>query len=85
MGVVNGGNGAAPQLRLTLPQGVAFHALQRNIASLRGDAQLLQSCGEMEIRKAFLGTAALLEGALEKYVGDTQRTIIPAGGIVVPR
>jgi hypothetical protein len=76
---------SASEIRLSLPQGVAFHALQRNIAALRGDAQLLQNCGEMEIAKAFLGTASLLEGACEKYLADTQRTIIPAGGLVVPR
>lgn len=82
MAVVNG-NGAG-QLRLTLPQGIAFHALQRNIASLRGDAQLLQNCGEGEIAKAFLGTASLLEGACDKYLQDTQGRIIAPGGLVVP-
>lgn len=78
------GNGAAPQLRLTLQQGMAYHALMRNIASLRGDAKLLQDFGEGMIAKAFLGTAAILEGATEKYLQDTQRTIIPAGGLVRP-
>ena len=79
------GNGAAPQLRMTLPQGVAFHALQRNIALLRGDAQLLQNCGEREIAKAFLGTASILEGSLEKYLQDTQRAVVLApGGLVTP-
>ena len=84
MGLVNG-NGAAPPLRMTLPQGIAFHALQRNIASLRGDAQLLQTAGETEIAKAFLGHAAMLEGACDKYVMDTQRKVIPGAGLVVDR
>lgn len=82
MGMVNG-NGEAPKLRLTLQQGMAFHSLQRNIASLRGDAQLLQDFGEKEIAKVFLGCAALMEGATEKYLQDTQRTIIPIGGALV--
>lgn len=83
---MSAGNGEAPRLRLTLQQGMAFHALQRNIASLRGDAQLLQDFGEKDIAKVFLGCAALMEGATEKYLQDTQRTVIPTGGgLVVPR
>ena len=32
-----------------------------------------------------LGGAAIMEGAGDKYLADTQRTIIPAGGVLVPR
>ncbi len=72
------------QLRLTLQQAMAYHALLRNIAMLRGDATLLQDFGEKEIAKALVGVAALLEGATQKYLEDTQRTVIPVGGLVRP-
>lgn len=79
------GNGATPDLRLTVQQGVAYHALQRTIAVLRGDAKMLQQIGETEIAQAFLGMASIAEGSCDKYLAATQRTIIPAGGLLVGR